>query len=385
MKLRKMADIPDVVNPQTKEVVKPGERGGLVFDFYNPLKEQGRPNEYATLDEQLTYQGGEGRGGLINAATLVPGLARGAGRLVLGALAKKEMGAATKQAANAAEYMSPRVLPEGAVSPGPGLYGEEAAKQANQAGQRVLKAGESINAAKTFGQEIDPLVRTLNEYNFINKPVLAGMSGVVNSAAGQVEEEQGGAGVQIPEPSMGEVTDMSGQMTYDSPAAAPAPTAAQLLQQALAGNQRIPDYQQRPGNFIQKAGDFINPSRVVPREQAAERNYLQNEIMKRGYVDPETQLKLQTLTAQAESDSQRQTNRERNAQEFGARYAPAIEGGQLEQMYGLPAGSLDMETLRRLATEKAIDPVTAMVMQMMLNQGGGEAAGGAPRLNVLTN
>jgi hypothetical protein len=401
VRLRKLGDIPDVTDPKTGQVVKPGQQGDLVWDFYSPFSEQPRPDEYSTLDEKLTYQGGEGRGGLANAALLIPNIIRSGTRFALEALAgKKVRRAASKLAGeqkalgDAAEWMSPRTIPEGAPSVGPAMLGNEAAAAANAAPGRIraaedelLAAGQALRRAPNVGA--DSAVDVMRNAVLVGKPMAAGLSTILNESAGSVDRENRpnidpdalavGDSPVIPEPQKGPNTDM--QQPRTSP--------AERFRQAMAGNEGLPRYQAPRKNLVQRASDYLNPRQAHERDLRNEEQFYKNEAMQRYSMDPETRFMLEQLGYDLATEREIGAKKELKtpAQEFGLRYGPAMQTSELESLYGLPAGSISEDALRRMGAEKRLDPMDLLMMQLLNNMGQfGPAASGKfnnqPTLNV---
>lgn len=406
LRLRKLSDIPDVIDPKTGQTVKPGQPGGLTFDFYTPFSGEARPDEYSSFEEQLAYNGGEGRGDLLNAATLIPSLARRAGRLAGEGIGKFKLGQANKQAGQAAEmagqaadWMSPTVKP----TAGPALLGDEAARLANEAGERMgaaqgaqSAAEQYIQNARNWGSSGDNVINTLEDFTLAGRPLVSGAAALMNNAASSVERGMRPPQEGIRQPQMSDFQQPQQSVqepVQQVPAQVVRPINAETLQSAMAGRKQPTAWERPERNFITRAADFLNQRQSWERDQGMASRHVDNQLKQLGFVDPETEYRMQQAGADAALGRAKDLSRD-NAQvtgntpgqQFAGRYAPAMDVQQLEEMYGLPPGSVNPELLRRMGAEKEISPMDLMMMQMLQNMNFGPGPQGkfnnAPKLNV---
>jgi len=399
MRLRKLADIPAVTDPKTGEVVRPGEGGELVYDFYNPFKEDPRPDEYSSYEEELNFKEGQGQGGLVNAATLLPALVRTGGRKLLGALANRKVGQAEAQVgkeaartAEAADWMSPHVRPT--PQPGPAMLGDEAMDILNSAAGRkeVAEAGvgaakRGVQEAKQFGSSADDAINALTKSQTVMRPILGAASATANRAASELEQPPArtptGTDV-IPE--MGDLQDVQVMPDQGQPQSQPQ-SAVDRYRQSMAGNRQLQPY--KPG-FIERIASFVNPSGSGVASDQRREAFMRNQMIEQGYMDPETQFKVGQLSEDLKSErGLRDTEAENNLpsnvrkeqQGFTERYAPAMETSQVEQQFGLPPGSLNPEVMERMGRgAPSIQDIMMLQLMQSMNLGatGGNNTGGTP-------
>lgn len=215
------------------------------------------------------------------------------------------------------------------------------------------------------------------------KTGMSSITGLVNEAANSKDKEAQLSSEQsietLPETTVpSQATQQSVQPSQPS---APKPSSTDEMLRIMAGNKGLTPYQPKEkhgiASILDKIARTVNPVDTEAWDQEAAMRDYQRQMMERGYIDPQTQMLLKQAGLDAdvtrEVDAKRQMKP--GAQEFGLRYAPAMQPNQLEELYGLPAGSIDGESLRRLGAEKKLDPMDVIMMQLIQNMQGGSSVG----------
>jgi len=391
------------------DVRKPSAESPMTYVTpYNPFASDGTPNEFASLDEKLDFDKAQGYGEMLGAAFLVPALGRFGGRKFAEYMAGRDLTKAKAGAAEAANWMSPKVVRPGRAGKpgvpkptGPALSGEEAARLAQESGERIVKHPEIVQAAKTLGSDL-PLERMTR----------GGMANLgMRSASNMFEDKVGEArasvmaddntGVPKQEyPSFaGDPNEVIMGDLQDVQVMQPSPSNAERIKQALAMGDQIPAYQKQPTNFAQRIADWFQPRAAQAGAREDEARYIANERARRGFVSPEAELNVQDLMQQlaaerglttTEAAANLPSTQRAATQDFTKSYAPAFQDmRQVEQQFNLPPGSLNPEAMAQMSRNapSALEQIMEQMYQEAMASRGGQQIGtsgnGMPQSNKL--
>jgi len=215
----------------------------------------------------------------------------------------------------------------------------------------------------------------------------------MNSIDAQDAAKQGGPGEEIIDLPATEV-DMGG----DQPMAAPQPkklSASERYKQTMAGNKPLEDY--KP-TMLERGLSYLFPSSEGLAIDQRKRNFMEDQMMKNAYADPEHAFALKELMADLQSErgladveatNNLPSNRRKETQGFAERYAPAFQPEELANLFGVDASKIDKDVLARMA-RGAPSMTDIMMLQLMQNMpGAGGGMGGqqqqTPQLDLGTN
>lgn len=215
-------------------------------------------------------------------------------------------------------------------------------------------------------------------------PIVAGAN-LMNDAKSQIDNEA------VAQPTAAPAEDFSYQdvpTTVDEGGPQftgleqPKKTAAQQIMDILAGNRGLTPYQKPKENWITRMGRYGNQQEFEQNDQEAAIRDYQRQMLERGYVDPETQAKLDNLRAELSTGRDQQTQALNDTRDFTRQYAPAINNDTVESVSGLPPGSIDSRVMHQLATQKKDDPFTQALMSILAAQMGSGQGTAQPTINI---
>lgn len=331
------------------------------YDYYNPLKRDATPNQFGSPEEEMDYNSGQGLGQLTAAATLIPGLAKQGGRMLLATLAGRDLNAARGEASNAARWMSPKVE---AQAGNPAMLGDEAAQAANEAGQKVAGATKALGEAGQFGSSLDPAIDASKRL-LAAKGAGATLDQLLGGARSSVDAEGAPVGPGPEEPFTAQ--DMSGTIRDDTRPQKNVTPADDLLK-IMAGRQQIAPYEQHD-SILEKIANAIFPQSGREFHAANEKAYLENQIARQGFVDPTTQARLQQLQSDEGLGRAGQLQEQGSNLSLRNSLAPAMNPAALEKLLGV--GTINPKALELMTRQRD----QSGLLEMLLSGGLG---GGAP-------
>lgn len=351
MKLRKTADSPD-----------------FKYDYYNPLTRDAVPNEFGSPEEQLDYESGQGGGQLAAAATLLPGLLKNGGRMMLSALGGKNLNAARGEAARAAELMNPRAgddVLKSALEEIPGSYAKvDAPAMANAAGKKVLTGEQALREAGQFGESFNPAIQASRRL-LTAKAGGAGVDALLGGARNSVDAEDD-ANFSV----LGADQDRVHPELADA-VAGPASSPAADYASAMAGRKPITPYQQK-NSLLEKLAYAIFPEEGRQNEERHRRAYEQDQMARESYLDPVTAAKMQDIGLDKASGRAATLQSTGADQQLRNVLAPTMSSHALEALLKTPSGTIDPKRLDRMTRQG--DPV-AMLRELFPNGLGGGTSG----------
>lgn len=366
MRLRKLADVKSVIDPKTGQVVKAGTPGELAFDFYGA--DSPRDDNY-DLENRLSMQQAEGVGELASAATLVPALSRRIGKGVAqGMLAKRVSNAAKEISSPSGIEGSQAVIDaiaEKSTKQGAEVTGRQAAAIKNLVKDRAVADAvnfeqDAVNIGNKFAK---PGVVEQVANRFAARKALGTVGAdVLQKADGQLSQEDQPQPVVIPEPEIdGEVNDVSGLIKDDTQQK---PEGNALLD-VMAGRKQIKPYE-RKDSLLEKIAYTLFPEEGRQNKRNDETAYLQNEIARQGFVDPDTQARLADLSGDKRFGQSSALQEQQGNLQLRNSVAPALSPAALEKLLGTGSGSIDPRLLDRMTRQKD----DSSLLEALLNGGG---------------
>lgn len=338
-----------------------GENGTYKYDFYNPFSRDAVPNKFASPEEELDYNMSHAAGELGGIATAVPGAVKFAGRKLLSALAGRNLVGARGEAANAARWMDPSVLPK---SGNPAILGEEAAQAANEAGSKVINASRAVEEAGQFGERLNPAIQASRRL-LTAKAAGAGVDALLGGARNSIEAEDD---ANFSVPNVDQNTDHPDfAPTSSSTASSPAADYTSVM----AGRKPLTPYQPHDSVWA-KIIDAILPQYGQERHLENERAYLGNQMMEKGYLDPETKARMEDIQLDKAGGRTAALQQSGSDQQLRNILAPTMSTGTLEDILRSPSGSIDPKRLDRMTRQG--DPI-AMLRELFPNGLGGGMGG----------